>query len=160
MSRNTTIVAIAVLALVAGAVVALRFLNRMSSALPLREEFGSRSEAHAAALARVASHGGAITSVLGTGSMAPYIPAAAKDKNDIVAFVVTNPARDYASIKQGDLCLYRPDWLRGSLVLHQAALFNSDGWVMSGLHNQRSESEERMTPSKFVGVVNYVSVIK
>ena len=162
MSRNTIIALCASLALIAGAVIALRSYSTMSSALPQREEFGSRTEAYAAALKFVTSNGGTITSVLGTGSMAPYIPAAKPGQpiEDAVAFVVTDPRRDYATIRPGDLCLYKPDWFQGRLVLHQAAQFNSDGWVMSGLHNSRSESEERMTASKFIGIVVYTSVIK
>lgn len=93
--------------------------------------------------------------VAGTGSMAPWIPAA-KPREDpmktIVAFIVVNPKADFDSIVTGNPCVYTVTWNPNAIV-HCAASKDAKGWIMSGLHNARSESDERMTKANFLGRV-------
>jgi hypothetical protein len=96
--------------------------------------------------------------VVGTGSMAPYLPAAKAGQDPqttIVAFVVLRPKATFADVFAGALCLYRVTWTR-SPVMHVAALLDRLGWIMSGLGNARSESFERMTSANFLGLVDRV----
>jgi len=93
--------------------------------------------------------------VLGTGSMAPYIPAApagADPLRTVCALVILAPDARYTDITSGALCIYTPNWA-GRNVIHQAAKIDGDGWVMTGLSNRYSESGERVTASNFVGIV-------
>jgi hypothetical protein len=100
--------------------------------------------------------------VLGTGSMAPFIPASPAGLDPlktIVAYAAPSGAT-YDAIRPGDLCVYwytLPDGRR-ILVIHQAALKDGDGWIMSGYHNARSESWARVTSSNFVAIVSKVYV--
>jgi len=93
--------------------------------------------------------------VAGTGSMAPYIPAAPAGSDPlttIMAYVVIDPEATYSNIKLGSLCIYAADWTKFH-VMHQASAQDSLGWIGSGLHNARSESFARITPQNFVGIV-------
>lgn len=94
--------------------------------------------------------------ILGTGSMVPYIPASPDPLNTIVAYAVCSNG-GYDDIRPGSLCVYRPVWASPTgFVIHGAALKDSGGWIMSGLHNKQSESWARVTPSNFVGIVDRV----
>jgi hypothetical protein len=165
MKSKTMILAISILIVVVLAWIATRQQSKMLAGLPPRLEYPTLGSAALAAQEYANEHGGAIVAVAGTGSMAPYVPPGhsktlAEQKTEIVAYVVTDPKATYASIRPGMLVIYRPDWLDGHPCMHQAAQRDGAGWVMSGLHNQRSESEERMTPEKFTGVVAHAFVIQ
>jgi len=98
--------------------------------------------------------------VLGTGSMAPYIPAALPGRDPlstVVAYAVLDGTATFDGITKGALIVYAPAWAKGR-VMHQAALLDSGGWIMSGLHNERSETWERLTPATYVGTVARVYV--
>jgi len=116
-------------------------------------------------MAYAQAHGGRVIAIAGTGSEAPYIPqgkgATFEDrKKEIVAYAVMDPDKEFARVTRGALVLYFPAWNSGQPVLHQAALFDHGGWIMTGLHNSASESSERMTPEKVGGVVALVAVLK
>ena len=99
--------------------------------------------------------------MLGTGSMAPYIPAAPIGMDaltTIVAYVVTDAKATFADIAPGALCLYRPAWSPQFTVLHGAAQKDGDGWIMSGLHNKHSETGWRVTERNFLGLAAAVYV--
>ena len=141
-----------VLALVA--YVALRSQRALESSLPLRIEHQTQ------ALAFVAAGPSAIP-VLGTGSMAPYIPPAptGRDPLDVVvAYVTPRSGATFDDITEGALVIYRPQWASGKNVIHQAAKRTAGGWIMSGLHNERSESWEPITASQFVALVECTHV--
>jgi hypothetical protein len=98
--------------------------------------------------------------VLGTGSMAPYIPAALPGLDPlatIVAYAVLDSTATFDGITKGALIVYLPAWTKGQ-VMHQAAARDAGGWIMSGLHNERSETWERLTPANYVGTVARVYV--
>ena len=98
--------------------------------------------------------------IRGTGSMAPYIPPAAPGLvpvDTVVAYVVLAPSATYESVAVGALVLYTANWTKHH-VLHQAALKDQLGWIMSGLHNERSETWERLTPANYKGTVARVYV--
>lgn len=133
----------------------------LSSNLPPKDApYANEAAALAAAQTRVAmNEGGRILTVLGTGSMQPFIPAAAPGLDPYqthVAFVVLRPNPRFADVRKGDLCSYVPEDHPGKNWLHLAALKDADGWVMSGLNNPRSESWMRMRADNFVGIVDHV----
>ncbi len=103
--------------------------------------------------------------VLGTGSMAPYIPASAPGADPhktVVAYVAPVRGATYSDITPGALCVYRYQSAPGVslLVIHGAAQKDSAGWIMSGLHNAHSESWARVTPENFVALVGKTYVWK
>lgn len=127
----------------------------MSDHLPPRTVCADQGEAWLQATAWALQHGGNAVAVLGTGSMAPYIPAAAAGRDPrqtVVAYVVTKPGATYADIKAGDLCLYLAERAPSLCVLHVAALQDAWGWIMSGLHNRTYENRVRVTPANFRGI--------
>lgn len=131
--------------------------HRMTSALPPQTVCMSRADAYMQALR--AADGGTVLAIAGTGSMAPYIPAAPAGDDPlktIVAYVVLDGTQTFADIRTGDLVCYHADWLPpGSLsVLHQAAQQDSSGWIMSGLHNATSEASWRVTSANFIGIAS------
>ena len=97
--------------------------------------------------------------VVGTGSMAPFIPAApaGSDPLKTVVALAKPSGSPFAAIQKGDLVVYRPRWASG-LVIHQAAQHTSGGWIMSGLHNSQSESFEPITEKEFVAIIQTVYV--
>ena len=95
--------------------------------------------------------GGLVLAVAGTGSMAPYIRAAAP--TDVVAYAVTDPMRQFADVSRGDLCSYHPESDLTANWLHQAAQLDTAGWIMTGLANRQHENWMRMTAANFVGVI-------
>ena len=98
--------------------------------------------------------------IAGTGSMVPFIPAAAPgtDRMAIVAYAILEPTAAYDLITPGALCIYQPDWSPGHAVIHQAMLHDASGWVMSGLNNAHSEPQWRVTLANFKGIVARVYV--
>lgn len=142
-------------AIVVGGLAYLAFRSHKvaTDGLPTRIE--CKSEAEAAALAGVRG-----IPVLGTGSMAPFIPPAPVGKNPkttVVAYAVMESAASYSDVQAGDLCIYQPEW-RVGLVIHQAVKRDGLGWIMSGLNNARSESGWRVTSTNFRGIVARVYV--
>ena len=134
---------------------ALYWQHVFSSNLPPVTACHDRADAHAQALDYQAAHGGRILTILGTGSMAPYIPAAAPGldtEKTIVAYVVTEAHATFDDITPGSLVTYRAAWSEKYSIIHVAALKDSGGWIMSGLHNPRSEPQWRVTADNFLGL--------
>lgn len=129
--------------------------RRLVEGLPPKAELPTLAEAHAAALAYQHANGGNVLPILGTGSMAPFIPPARAGLDPwktVVAYVVTDPRATFADVRAGSLCIYLAAWNRGGPVLHQAAERDGGGWIMSGLNNAQSEADWRVTPENFRGV--------
>ena len=146
--RRSILVALLALGLVVMLGLALRSERVLTAGLPLRIVVASEADAWTLA-------GPSAVVVLGTGSMAPYIPpapAGADPLRTVSALVVLVPQARYADIKAGSLCIYVPVWA-GRNVMHQAAQIDSGGWIMTGLGNKTYETTERVTASNFVGIV-------
>jgi len=155
-------IGIVVAACILVALVAFGWLHQrtMIAGLPPREVCENGQAALIAAGEFARAQGGTVIAVLGTGSMAPYIPAAPAGSDPLAtlaAYAVTTPAT-FADIRPGSLCLYRAEWSPSVSVIHQAAQRDGDGWVMSGLHNARSEASWRVTPANFIGITARVFV--
>ena len=152
MSRAALVLAL-VLGLVALLVVSKRHQAEIARGLPPRIVCASQGEAFSLA-------GVGATPVLGTGSMAPWIPAALPGldpRKTVVAYAVIDSAATFDGITTGALVVYFATWA-GGRVLHQVAARDSGGWIMSGLHNERSETWERVTAANYVGTVSRVYV--
>lgn len=154
MSAFVKYIAIA-LAIVGGlALIGLAFHAADIAALPPRIECRDQADAQTQATAWIAAHGGELVPVVGTGSMAPYIPAAAPGsdpRTTIVAYAVIDSSA-YALVHTGDLCVYVAEWSH-TPTIHQVVEQDPLGWIMSGLHNARSETAWRMTEANFIGRV-------
>ena len=152
MNRVALVVAL-VLGLAALLVVSKRKQADLARGLPARIVCASQGEAFGLA-------GVGATPVLGTGSMAPWIPAALPGldpRKTVVAYAVIDTAATYDGITTGALVVYFATWA-GGRVLHQAAARDGGGWIMSGLHNERSETWERVTAANYIGTVARVYV--
>ena len=152
MNRIALVVAL-VLGLAALLVVSKRKQADLARGLPPRIVCANQGEAFALA-------GVGATPVLGTGSMAPWIPAALPGldpRKTVVAYAVIDTAATYDGITTGALVVYFATWA-GGRVLHQAAARDGGGWIMSGLHNERSETWERVTAKNYIGTVARVYV--
>ena len=152
MNRIALVLAL-VLGLAALLVVSKRKQADLARGLPPRIVCASQGEAFALA-------GVGATPVLGTGSMAPWIPAALPGldpRQTVVAYAVIDTAATYDGITTGALVVYFATWA-GGRVIHQAAAKDSGGWIMSGLHNERSETWERVTAANYIGTVARVYV--
>ena len=152
MNRIGLVLAL-VLGLAALLVVSKRKQAEIARGLPPRIVCANQGEAFALA-------GVSATPVLGTGSMAPWIPAALPGldpRQTVVAYAVIDTAATYDGIRTGALVVYFATWA-GGRVLHQAAARDGGGWIMSGLHNERSETWERVTAANYVGTVARVYV--
>ncbi len=133
----------------------------ISGNLPPYKSYNTQGEAFEAAGAYQSVHGGTIVPVLGTGSMQPLIPAAKSDPyNTIVAYIVTEKDATYEDLVAGNLVLYVAAFYKGGTVMHVALMRDSNGWIMSGLNNSRSEPQWRVTKKNFVGIAIYVFNIK
>lgn len=153
LSSKLAFAAAAVLGLAALLIVSKRHAAEIAGGLPPRIVCASQGEA-------LAQAGVGATAVLGTGSMAPWIPAALPGNDPlttVVAYAVMDPAASFDGITTGALVVYTPGWSKAR-VLHQAALRDSGGWIMSGLHNERSETWERVTAANYIGTVSRVYV--
>lgn len=98
--------------------------------------------------------------ILGTGSLAPYIPHAAAGLDPlktVVALAVIDPSSTFDDIRAGTLCIYSADWTKFR-VMHQASSKDALGWIGSGLNNAHSEAFTRITQANFVGIVSKVYV--
>jgi hypothetical protein len=140
--------------LVAIAIVAKQRQHVLESGLPLRIQCLSEDDAKERA-------GPGAVPVLGTGSMAPFIPAAPKGKDPYktnAAYVVFQSGATFEDITPGRLVVYKAEWAKGAHVIHGAATKDSYGWIPSGLHNDRSESWARITPANLVGIIARVYV--
>lgn len=150
----------AVLGLTLAITAAWYWQSVLTSRLPEPVLCASAAEAEAAARSYQREHGGFIGSVLGTGSMVPWLPACpagADPMTTFVAYSATRPGATFADVKPGVLCVYRAS--TGTLIIHEAAQLTAHGWIMTGLHNRRSDAE-RMTADNFVGVVEIVFVVE
>jgi len=146
--QRSLLLAVFVLGLAVVLGLALRSERVLTAGLPLRIVVASEAEAWTMA-------GPSAVVVLGTGSMAPYIPAApagADPLRTVSALVVLVSGASYADIKAGSLCIYVPRWA-GRNVMHQAAQIDAGGWIMTGLGNKAYETKERVTAANFVGIV-------
>ena len=146
--KRSLLLAVLVLGLVVVLGLALRSERVLTAGLPLRIVVASELEAWTLA-------GPSAVVVLGTGSMAPYIPAApagADPLRTVSALVVLVSGARYSDIKAGSLCIYVPVWA-GRNVMHQAAQIDAGGWIMTGLGNKAYENRERVTAANFVGIV-------
>ena len=157
MNSKLGIAGIAIAAVLVAAAVGLRWQRGLEAGLPPRIEAASKAEAVQRAFAFATDSGGVIIEVLGTGSMAPYIPAAptgADPLNTVVAIVVTQPRATFADIAAGSLVTYRAEWSPRFSVMHQAARRDSNGWIMTGLANAEYEARWRVTENNFLGIVS------
>lgn len=156
----TTATALALLAVLV--FMGLKQQEVLEKGLPPRDDVAlTQTEALQRAYAYSNVHGGTIYPILGTGSMVPYIPPSKpglNPKKTIVAYAVGMAYPSYTMIQKGDLCIYTAEWDKNLSVIHSAAQKTRDGWVMSGLHNVRSESWARVTPSNFQDIVTRVFV--
>lgn len=94
-----------------------------------------------------------LVGVLGTGSMAPYIPKG--DPRKIVAYAELEGS-DFGDLHVGDLVVYRS--ARGG-VIHQVSSKDNDGWIVSGLNNKFYDAT-RVVRSNFSGRVVRTFVLK
>ena len=157
MNRIGIVFAVCLLA----ALVAFAWLHNrtMVAGLPPREVCADVADAEIRAGKWARANGGIAVPVLGTGSMAPFIPPApSAPMTTYAAYAVVIAGSNFADIKPGDLCVYRAEWDLRLSVIHQAAQKDSGGWIMSGLHNARSEAAWRVTPANFIGVTIKVFV--
>lgn len=163
MSRGRTIFAvvagIAFVGVVAG--IALRSQHALEAGLPPRFECRDAHDAGVRLARWLGKRGGEMTPILGTGSMAPFIPPAAPGKNPrttIVAYAALRPNATFADIERGNAIIYEYLPEPGSQFLHCAAEKDKDGWIMTGLANPLSESWTRVTEKNFKAIVAAVFV--
>lgn len=128
---------------------ALHYQRSLSQDLPPRVLCLSQAEALRFAEEDRRRTGCLVISVLGTGSMAPYIPAAGP--TDIVAYVTTWPDAKMGNVTKGSLVLYRHAASPVGVTMHVAARQSGENWAMAGLANR--ESDIWMRPQDFVGIV-------
>jgi len=146
--KRSLLLAVLALGLVVVLGLALRSERVLLAGLPTRVVVASEAEAWTLA-------GPSAVVVLGTGSMAPYIPAApagADPLRTVSALAVLMSGASYSDIKAGALVIYVPRWA-GRNVMHQAAQIDAGGWIMTGLGNKEYENRERVTAANFVGIV-------
>lgn len=126
----------------------------LTAGLPPRIVCATQEEARAAA-------GPTAIAVLGTGSMAPYIPAAAPGRDPlatVVAYLVPDANLVFTDIRPGRIVVYKPDWSPIYAVAHGAASQDAAGWIMSGLHNRDYEARTRVNTDNFLAIVASVYV--
>jgi len=148
-----------IIALVVLGIAMLLFLARknqkvLHDGLPRRIEVASQAvaQAHAGPLA---------IPVRGTGSMAPFIPASAAGIDPlsvVMAYAVPQDGAKYVDITPGALVVYSINYVKGHNTMHQAALLDGGGWIMTGLHNKGYETSVRVTKENFVALVAKVYV--
>ena len=148
--QRSLLLGVLALGLVVILALALRNERVLVNGLPLR--IVSKSQVEAQEMA-----GALAVGVLGTGSMAPYIPSAAKGADPlktVVAYAVLNPDLAYKDITPGALVIYSINYVKGFNTMHQAALLDGAGWIMTGLGNKEYENKVRVTAANFVGIVS------
>lgn len=111
-----------------------------------KTQWPSRAAAQGAAQAYATEVGGTVEITSGSNSMQPAI-------HGQTYFVVQR--RPFESIKRDDLLVYlgrpnatKPDRVK---ILHRAVQRDRLGWIMSGDHNSRSETWDRVTPKTYLG---------
>ena len=104
--------------------------------------------------ARIAEAPAEWVGVLGTGSMAPLIPAGRA--TEVVAYVRIPPCA-FDWLKQGDVVVFRHG--KAGLVVHQLAGSDSGGWITGGINN-RNYDAGRVTVMNFIGRVAEILIIK
>ena len=152
--QRSLLLGVLALGLVVILALALRNERVLVNGLPLR--IVSKSQVEAQEMA-----GALAVGVLGTGSMAPYIPSAAKGADPlktVVAYAVLNPDLAYKDITPGALVIYSINYVKGFNTMHQAALLDGAGWIMTGLGNKEYENKVRVTSANFVGIVSQTYV--
>jgi hypothetical protein len=97
-----------------------------------------------------------VVPVLGTGSMAPWIPAHPGGSKVIVAFAGLD-GTPFESLEPGNVVVYS---LFGETVIHRLGERDSRGFVAFGLANKDKDRRGRylgfVTPANFVGKVAQV----
>lgn len=159
MNRNMIIVAVILAVALLAGVWYWRYV--VTASLPVPMLCIDEADARAHADKYIASHGGTRIGILGTGSMAPYIPLAPLNRDpmtSIVAYAVMRHGAAYSDMRQGELCVYEYSLMPGSRYAHVAAQEDGDGWIMTGIANGRSESWTRVTMVNFKGIVDSVFV--
>ena len=154
--QRSLLLGVLALGLVLILALALRSERVLVNGLPPRIVVKSQVEARALA-------GALAVPVLGTGSMAPYIPSAtngADPLKTVVAYAVLNTDLVYSDITPGALVIYSINYVKGSNTMHQAALLDASGWIMTGLGNKEYENRVRVTSANFVGIVSKVYIWK
>jgi hypothetical protein len=158
MNARLILATLAGAALVAGLLfVSLHSQRTLESGLPPLTRCVDEAYARIRAGEFAAVTGGSVVTVLGTGSMAPYIPASARGRDPLTtatALAVTAPGATFSDVTPGALCLYRHAASAVGMTMHGAARKSGAGWVMSGLNNARSDIT--MSPANFVGIVAQV----
>jgi hypothetical protein len=92
--------------------------------------------------------------VLGTGSMAPLIPAGRA--SEVVAYVHI-PLYAFDWLKQGDVVVFRHGM--AGLVVHELAGSDSGGWITGGINNHNYDAG-RVTVMNFIGRVSEILIIR
>ena len=154
--QRSLLLGVLALGLVVILALALRSERVLVNGLPPRIIAKSQVEAQEMA-------GALAVGVLGTGSMAPYIPSAANGDDPlktIVAYAVMGTDLAYKDITPGALVIYSINYVKGSNTMHQAALLDASGWIMTGLGNKEYENRVRVTSANFVGIVSKVYIWK
>jgi hypothetical protein len=73
--------------------------------------------------------------------LVPYLVAGVSMEPMIVAgdWAVSDPAFPFASLREGDVIIYAPDWTT-SLVIHACAAKSGEAWIMNGINNAHYEN--------------------
>lgn len=129
---------IASLLVLSGCLYVISQRNKMINSLPPVENI------HSYEVDAMLRNGYHVVSILGTGSMQPYIP----EGDGVVAWCLIDQC-DYSLLGEGDLVVYDNGKFN---VLHQLACLTNDGWIASGLHN-KDYDETRVVRSNFRGRV-------
>ena len=154
MNTRAILIALVVIGIAVLLVLARRNHKVLIDGLPPRIECKSQAEAMKLA-------GPTAIPIAGTGSMAPYIPASPAGLDPlatVVAYAVPGAGSRYSDIAPGALVVYAIEYVKGHNTMHQAALLDGGGWIMTGLHNKGYENNVRVTKENFVAVVARVYV--
>jgi len=149
MNRSTLIAVLAVVLLIVLISLALRFQRDMAAGRPPQDQ-SSHTVGEALAKARTKAGSGPIYSILGTGSMAPYLPAGQPD--EIVAYAIARPGATFADVRKGNLVVALDPNNPAGATMHQAGAKQGATWILTGLANTRSDTG-RMTPDTFLAIV-------
>ncbi len=91
-------------------------------------------------------------SVMGTGSMHPFIPRG--DPREVVAYTLLS-SKDFADIRKGNfISHYNDEWQR---VVHAAEKRTPNGWIVKGWANQFADPY-LVTEENFIGIVGTVII--
>jgi hypothetical protein len=140
--------------ILAGALVALAGFFLWGNLREEAEEINPEVLSLAEIKARIAGAPAEWVGVLGTGSMAPLIPAGRAD--EVVAYVRI-PSWSFDWLVKGDVVVFRHG--RAGLVVHELAGKDSGGWITGGINN-RNYDAGRVTVINFIGRVSEILIIK